>query len=842
MSVQDEIYQFIQQNYKEEFVTAGLIASQTGQSRNTVSHHLNRLVDDGRLQKIKSKPTQFCLSDSISNKSDPFDSLIGNSGSMRNIVTELKASVMYPHGLPLLLNGASGTGKSYIAKIVYKYAVEKEVLFANAPFVVLNCSDYANNPELLSSVLFGYTKDAFTGANQEKKGLVDEANGGYLFLDEIHNLTPENQEKLFLLIDSGKFRRLGENNQWHHAKVRLIMATTEAPESRLLTTFRRRIPYKILLPAFSERPYLEKMALIRLFFEQEATATGCTIAVNQALIKKLSEENPEGNIGQLKNEIKVFVANELAHTVGETIYIPQTTASKEKNDYLFFEEKQEDRYPSQTRETPDFISQLKEANSFEELKERMTPFIFQMTAYLDESAPTLEKDKAYFSKLNNSDQSIDEVLRNHGFHATSSQLQTIENLLYCFFEEHAFFEEHLLLKKDEKIHIRKYIKMSRALLSLFRNDHLYDYLSMILAAYLATIFTIRTKVNALVIMHGTNNAKTLSHVANEMLEDYVFDYFDMPIFVDTKEIIREIVSFTQKIESDQGLVILVDMGSLEKIYSSIKGTIMGDLMVMNNVSTALCLEVGHHLIQNARVSQLEEIDISQFKVREQYFEGASQKLNILVSCLSGEGIAVKIKDILEKYLPKDIEVLTFDYKHLQKKCDEENEVFFKNTLAIITTPKITATKLPVIPVEDIIRDDHSLFILSNYLSTEDLKRCTFEILKLFTLEGAASRLTFLNPENVINEVSEVIDAYEGYYRLELPNFIRMNLFLHLSMMIERLLKFGDADDEKFENEATAEFEKFCHFSDMTFEKIRTKYNISIPKSEYGLLYQLLQES
>lgn len=56
----------------------------------------------------------------------------------------------------------------------------------------MNCADYANNPELVSSMLFGYVKGAYTGADEAKDGLLKQANGGYLFLDEVHRLSSEN--------------------------------------------------------------------------------------------------------------------------------------------------------------------------------------------------------------------------------------------------------------------------------------------------------------------------------------------------------------------------------------------------------------------------------------------------------------------------------------------------------------------------------------------------------------------------------------------------------------------------------------------------------------------------
>ncbi|MEG0411229.1 MAG: sigma 54-interacting transcriptional regulator, partial [Erysipelotrichaceae bacterium] len=85
---------------------------------------------------------------------------------------------------------------------------------------VFNCADYADNPELLSASLFGYIKGSFTGADGDHIGSLESADGGYLFLDEVHRLSPEGQEKLFVFMDQGVFKRLGESKAERKANVR----------------------------------------------------------------------------------------------------------------------------------------------------------------------------------------------------------------------------------------------------------------------------------------------------------------------------------------------------------------------------------------------------------------------------------------------------------------------------------------------------------------------------------------------------------------------------------------------------------------------------------------------
>jgi len=93
---------------------------------------------------------------------------------------------------------------------MFQFAKDNHVVPNDQDLIVFNCADYANNPELLMSHLFGYAKGAFTGADNEKEGVIDQANGGMLFLDEIHRLPPEGQEMIFYFMDHGTYSRLGQ--------------------------------------------------------------------------------------------------------------------------------------------------------------------------------------------------------------------------------------------------------------------------------------------------------------------------------------------------------------------------------------------------------------------------------------------------------------------------------------------------------------------------------------------------------------------------------------------------------------------------------------------------------
>ncbi|WP_199883943.1 sigma 54-interacting transcriptional regulator [Anaerosinus massiliensis] len=238
-----------------------------------------------------------------------FENLVGARGSLDTQIQQAKATMLYPpHGLHCLIVGETGVGKSELAEAMYHFALEAECLPKQAPFNVFNCADYAENSQLLITQLFGCVKGAYTGAVTDRKGLIEQTDGGILFLDEVHRLSSEGQEMLFQLIDKGHFRRLGETDAVRQAKVQLIAATTENIETSLLTTFKRRIPMLINIPPLEDRPLTERLQLIQRFFSYESTRMNAKLQVSIDVIKAYLLYECKGNIGQLKSDIQVTCA------------------------------------------------------------------------------------------------------------------------------------------------------------------------------------------------------------------------------------------------------------------------------------------------------------------------------------------------------------------------------------------------------------------------------------------------------------------------------------------------------------------------------------------------------
>lgn len=294
-------------------VQASTVAEHFGIWQGEATKALNELVSLGQLDTVGIRPILYIPASKTEPASTnclpdipPFAKMIGYNGSLKYQTQIASAAVSYPpHGIHALIIGKTGVGKSLLASEMARYL--SETRGAAVPFITFNCAEYSDNPQLLLAQLFGYVKGAFTGAETNKSGLIEIANNGILFLDELHRLSPTGQEMLFTLIDKGLYRRLGDTTD-RTAGVMIIGATTENPSNFLLNTFKRRIPLIIRIPELSERPIHERLDIIAQFLYEEARKLGRPIHLSYLALKLLASFRSENNIGDLRNEIRIACA------------------------------------------------------------------------------------------------------------------------------------------------------------------------------------------------------------------------------------------------------------------------------------------------------------------------------------------------------------------------------------------------------------------------------------------------------------------------------------------------------------------------------------------------------
>ena len=711
---------------------------------------------------------------------------------------------------------------------------------------------------------------AFTGATQSKTGLLDAANGGYLFLDEIHRLSFENQEKLFLFMDKGQFRRLGENNTWRTSSVRFIFATTENLETSLVTTFLRRIPIRVALLNFKSRPLVEKLDLIEFIYRQEAERINRTIMLHENTVHQLTSLQASGNIGMLKNCIKISIAN---------AYNTQRNTNQ-----LFITDAQLPREYFQTQLTPisKTAAHIFEISSSPVVKHEISNTLHQefkdkihniayygdffedkpeQTARLivDEITANIERfrfDTLDFTLANlllkeqkiilEIDHALETIHLHFGLSIDKHVVETLKKVciyLLCH-DDQLIFNQTLLEQLQYENNIRRRV-----------STYILQHLTLANAPQRQTVFALiyeilkmqgfsENRIEGIIVAHGDKTATSIAAVANSLCGDYVFHPFDMPIDTQSNEIVESLSAYLNHMDTHQGVILLVDMGSLQELYEPIKNHLSGELLIVNNLSTLMAIGTGLKIQTRVSFSQIAENIEGAFTSEVKFYEGLSRGSNIIISCISGIGIAKKIKSLFDTHItPAQLEVITMEYSELKQILNDASLSKLNQTKLIITTNPLSTRPIPSINLEDILNEQQMDLLkhtLEGIVPHDTLLRIVETLIRFFSMEGIKAHLSFLNPDVIINEVDEVIQRYESFFDMHFENYVRLNLLMHLSIMVERLIvhDFRTYDDA----ELSAEKKAFLDASKRIFKPIEEKYRFEIPPSEHLLIYEIVESN
>ncbi|MDO5650176.1 MAG: sigma 54-interacting transcriptional regulator, partial [Gallicola sp.] len=206
----------------------------------------------------------------LSETEEDISSLIGVKESLRDVLGRAKRTIGSIGGpRHSIIIGDSGTGKTMLAKLIYNYGRQIGTLDNDAPFIEVNCAQFTNS-DIAALEIFGSEEGSFTGAT-EKKGLLERANGGVLFLDEAHQLG-NYQSILLTAIETGRFRRLGGTKEIS-VDVIIIAASTKNLKNELLPELYQRLAqYELYLPPLNERSEREKEELFYYFINKYENA------------------------------------------------------------------------------------------------------------------------------------------------------------------------------------------------------------------------------------------------------------------------------------------------------------------------------------------------------------------------------------------------------------------------------------------------------------------------------------------------------------------------------------------------------------------------------------------
>jgi transcriptional regulator with AAA-type ATPase domain len=686
--------------------------------RANASAALNQLVKDGELIKINSRPVYFLpaavlrtksqkkplcssytpeeflqLLQTDESKQDPFTEMIGAQESLTHQVEQGKAAILYPpKGLHTLIIGESGTGKTVFARAMYEFgvnALKKDR--KNFPFVEFNCADYFHNPQLLMSHLFGHIKGAFTGANQETSGLVEKANGGILFLDEVHRLTPEGQELLFYLMDTGRYRKLGETDNLRQAQVLIIAATTESPDDVLTRTFMRRIPLTITLPPFRERRVDERLQIIQHLVQREAVATQKTYVVGPDILRALVTYDFPGNIGQLSGEIKVLCARAFLENNNysddlvlsfdnlsssilqsyrkkgcEKIVFPHSHGSESmiiRPNSMVQYSSLFDGHAAYEQLIGSVSKLASQGHNKQEITEILSEQIYSycndiLKDYYHEDIRTEELYKVVDPAIIDfTTEILKEVSKQINFKFSQKNILVFA-LHFKYLLERSYTGKKVSPKQIDRMEQEAHMELSvanRIVSALEDRFHTTvppeeKYFIGILLTNITNEST-EAGTQLYILAHGESTASSIANVCNRLMNCNFVQSIDVPLEQSVEETYKRLVKEVKNVPASKGLILLVDMGSLTTLGDKITQKTGIPTRTIPNVSTLMVLDVARKLL--GKKCSMESIYQDYQEKNSPISEPTAIKARaILTICTSGVGTSEAFRAMIVDSLAK----------------------------------------------------------------------------------------------------------------------------------------------------------------------------------------------
>lgn len=898
----NEVLEFLIQFEKEgeRGISAKVLSERMKLDRATVSRYLNNLYKDGLVDKVEGRPVLYFVKnkeykseeeicDSNNNKYDnTLDRLVGADLSLQVPIQQAKAAILYPPiGLHTIILGETGVGKSMFAEAMYDFAKESKVIGEKSPFIRFNCADYADNPQLVNAQIFGVKKGAYTGADKDRDGLLKQADGGILFLDEIHRLSPQGQEMLFTFIDKGVFRPLGDTENLVKVNVQIIAATTEDPKSYLLKTFTRRIPMTITLPPLRLRSLGERYKLLEEFIKEESKRLGESIYFNRNALKSFLLYECSNNIGQLKSDIQLACAKAFLNFKSNNksiIIIDQSDLQgpvkrgimklKEKRteiDKLFhhiddvikfsFKDK-EDKGKNNEQlysagENDLFYSVIE--NKLEELKNKGLKE--------DEIKEILNVDiedyfRKYMSSLSGSfrKEEIRKIVEEKILDIAEKSVNYAAKRLNREYDEKVYFGLALHLQGSVE-RILNGDKIYHPKLNSIRSDYKDEFMvAMEVAKIIEDEFSIEVsldeigyitmflkdtskelekerenRVGVLVIMHGESTATSMVEVANKLIGDNYVKGLDMPLSMKAEDMLIYVKEKVKELDRGKGVIILADMGSLINFGDIIKEETGINIKTVDMVTTLTVIEAGRKAIVGRDLENIYRSckNLNSYGLTIEKEISRKKGLAIITTCFTGEGSAEKIKNIIEeniidkdkvKVIPVDI----IDNDRFYKKLDNLKDEY--EIVAIVGTVDMHVDYIPFITFPELLGENGINNI--NSLISEEINYSK-------VTESLKTQIKDIDSYKLTSDIKRAIKNIEDNLNLKIEKDAKIGVFMHLCFLVDKLNKKGAETPYVGLNEYRDNHNKEFIMVKNSLKILDSTYNINIGENEIAYIVKMV---
>lgn len=869
------------------FSTAA-IAQELNVSRNLASQYLNDFVREGAVVKVGSRPVLYFhragferffqlpikkgeyasfdeLFAELGIHDEPnFERAIGHDRSLGPCVTQLKAAMKYPpSGLPVLMIGESGTGKTMLARLSHLYCIDEGVVDPKASFSSTDCSVYVDDAE-------GFRR-AFLGT-PVRPGLVGREDGSVVYLKHFERLPRAAQEVVISWLHGFDSMTRG-SAPGGMGSPRLIISIPPSDDSALIDRLGHLVPIVVNVPALRERTEDERNDLIMHFLRVEGRRVGANVAISRGALRNLMEASFRDNVDGLRACIRNCCAEAYLDHGDERLIIRNyslptnvlgSSAAQEDDDKLVSGDKVEGgRFPSDR--LIGYFSDAEAAfDAFQQGACTMRDFISSATATME-----LYQDFLSFGRC-----------------VGGARVTSYENVLSGVIEE---------VNGAYNIEIsRKCAHVLAQSLSLqlwggiddsaWRRQEAGKFVAMheALARRLATASAITSQVESgvrsalgieldavsrimlfleinkvvessegrpclgVVICHGYSTATSIADAANRILRRRVFEALDLTYDDTLQDVVVPLGRLLGKYAHCRSVVLLVDTGSLADVDRYLSGMTSADLMVVSNVSTGLALEVGSAIVAGEDLRPVLDLCAQACAPRYRVIAGGTGEDAIVFCSETGTEAADKVRRLFEKSLTREtsVQLVTGDYAELARNGVDSLLLSRYHVCAIVGTADPGIGGVPFVPLDELLFEGSSEQIdrvLAADLGREGIRALHGNLLKNLTLINVIESITILNPEALFVEVDRAIHRLEEKRGKKITVRMTTGLYVHLCCLVERLVTRTPIEAYPDEDAFVREHADFVTQFRESFADICRRYRVEVPVSEIAYVHAYIQE-
>ena len=353
-------------------------------------------------------------------------------------------------------------------------------------------------------------------------------------------------------------------------------------------------------------------------------------------------------------------------------------------------------------------------------------------------------------------------------------------------------------------------------------------------------------MKAVIIAHGYSTASSIAGVANRLIGEKIYQAMDMPMEVAFSDVSRAVVDYLQHTDTRAGVMVLIDMGYTKEIADALLSVINGPLVVVDNVTTRMALNVASEIALGKNIEHIAEEIVPLNQSRWDVFWPTEKKERaLLVTCITGIGTAFKFKNLMEKSLLSDfdINIIACEYTRLKNSRTAISLLHQYEVIAVVGTHDPQLAGVPWVGIEELLGEQghrHLSQLLSGYLNEKQIALINKNMVREFSLHNVVNSLTILNAGKTMSHIETIIAEWQNTLGFNFNNNLIISLYVHLSCMIERLVMRNEITHYKNLEQFSRQHGEFIAMVNHSFQRLKILYNVTLPVAEIGYIHDIFE--